>query len=64
VYVQGEGIKEEECEMKEEMTDIKDEVITPSTVEDTFTVYVKGEDVKVENTGIQGKIQKLIKRTK
>ena len=65
VNIHGEGIKKEECEMKEEMVSIKDEVITSSTVEntctveDTCTVYVKGEDIKMENTEIQGKIQKI-----
>ena len=39
--------------MKEELVYVKDEVITPSTVEDTCTVYVQG-DVKMENTEIQG----------
>ena len=55
VYVQGEGIKEEECELKKEIVYIKDKVITPSTVENTCTVYVQGEKVKMENSGIQGK---------
>ena len=35
------------------MVYIKDEVIAPSTVENTCSVYVQG-DVKLENTGIQG----------
>ena len=39
----------------EEMVHIKDEVITPSTLEDTCSVYVQG-DVKLENTGMQGNI--------
>ena len=50
VYVQGEGIKEEELK---EIVNIKDKVITPSTVENTCTVYVQG-DVKMENTRILG----------
>ena len=39
----------------EEMVHIKDEVITPSTLEDTCSVYVQG-DVKLENTCMQGNI--------
>ena len=49
---QEEGIKVEECELKKKMVYIKDKVIT-HTVEDTCTVYVQGEDVKMENIGIQ-----------
>ena len=39
--------------MKEEIVYIKSKVITPSTVENTCTVYVQG-DVKMENTRILG----------
>ena len=55
VYIHGEGIKKEECELKKEMIYIKEKVLIPSTVEDTCTVYIQG-DVKMENTGIQGNI--------
>ena len=36
------------------MDSIKVEVITPSTVEDTCTVYVREEDVKMEVSGDEG----------
>ena len=39
----------------EEMVYIKDEKITPSTLEDTCSVYVQG-DVKLENSWMQGNI--------
>ena len=45
-------MKEEE--IKEENVCIKDEVPSPSTEEDTCTVYIKEEDVKMENTEITG----------
>ena len=54
VYIHGEEIKVEECELKEEMVSIKEKVITPSTVEDTCTVYVQGEEIKMESAGNQG----------
>ena len=48
-----EEIKEEAFE-NNVMVSFKDEVITPSTVEDTCTVYVQEEDVKMENSGDKG----------
>ena len=48
-----EEIKEEAFE-NNVMVSFKDEVITPSTVEDTCTVYVQEEDVKMENSGDEG----------
>ena len=36
------------------MNSSKDEVITPSTVENTCTVYVQEEDVKMEVSGDEG----------
>jgi len=39
----------EEFEMKEETVSIKVEILPGSTVEDTCTVYVQGEDMKMES---------------
>ena len=42
----------ENIEIKEE---IQEEILPSSTVEDSCTVYLKEEVIKMENTGIQGK---------
>ena len=43
--------------MEEEKVTIKEEI---STVEDTFTVFVVGEDVKEESTENQGKVKHFL----
>ena len=43
--------------MEEDKVTIKDEI---STVEDTCTVFVVGEDVKEESTENQGKVKYII----
>ena len=48
-----EEIKEEVFE-NNLMDSNKNEVITPSTVEDTCIVYAQEEDVKMENIGDEG----------
>ena len=48
----------ENIEIKEE---IQENILPSSTVEDTCTVYVKEEVIKMENTGIQGKFSKKCK---
>ena len=45
----------EEFEIKEEIVSIKEEILLSSTVEDTCTVNLHKDDIKIENTGIQGK---------
>ena len=45
----------EEFEKKEEIVSIKEEILPSSTVEDTCTVNLHKDDLKMENTGIQGK---------
>ena len=47
----------ENTEIKEE---ILEEILPSSTVENTCSVYIKEEDVKVEITETQGKINKKI----
>ena len=46
-----EGLKMENIEIKEES---QEEILPSSTVEDTCTVYIKEEDVKVEITETKG----------
>jgi len=53
-----EELKMENIEIKEE---IQENILPSSTVEDTCTVYVKEEVIKMENTGIQGKFSKKCK---
>ena len=43
--------------LEEDKVTIKEEI---STVEDTFTVFVAGEDVKEESTENQGKVKHYI----
>ena len=50
-----EEINLEEFEMKEETVFKEEEIRPSSTVENICTVYVQGEKVKMENSGIQGK---------
>ena len=53
-----EELKLENIEIKEET---EEDILSSSTVEDTCTVYVKEEVIKMENTGIQGKFSKKCK---
>ena len=46
----------EEFEIKEEIVSIKEEILHFSTVEDTCTVNLHKDDINIENTGIQGKL--------
>ena len=52
-------IKEElnikEFEIKEEIVSFQEEILPSSTVDDTCTVNLHKDDMKMENTGIQGK---------
>ena len=45
----------EEFETKEEIVSFQEEILPSSTVEDTYTVKILKDDMKMENTGIQGK---------
>ena len=47
-----EGLKMENIEIKEE---IQENILPSSTLEETCTVYIKKEDVKVEITETKGK---------
>ena len=51
-----EELKIEEFEIKEEIVSIKEEILPSSTVEAKCTVNLKKDGIKIENTGIQGKI--------
>ena len=51
-----EEINIEEFEIKEEIVSIKEEILPSSTVEAKCTVNLKKDGIKIENTGIQGKI--------
>ena len=46
----------EEFEIKEEIVSFKEEILPSSTLETKFTVNLQKDDIKIENTGIQGKI--------
>ena len=46
----------EEFEIKEEIVSFKEEILPFSTLEAKFTVNLHKDDIKIENTGIQGKI--------
>ena len=46
----------EEFKIKEEIVSIKEEILPSSTVEAKCTVNLKKDGIKIENTGIQGKI--------
>ena len=41
---------------KEEVVSIQEEILPSSTVEDTSTVNINKDDIKMENTEIQGKL--------
>ena len=44
----------EEFEIKEEILSIKEEILPSSSVEDTSTVNLNKDDIKMENTEMQG----------
>ena len=44
----------EEFEIKEEIVSFKEEILPSSTLEAKFTVNLHKDDIKIENTGIQG----------
>ena len=46
----------EEFEIKEEIVSIKEEILPFSTIQDTCTVNLNKDDIKMENTGVQGKV--------
>ena len=50
-----EDINLEEFEMKEETVFKEEEILLSSSVENMCSVYIQGEKVKMENSGIQGK---------
>ena len=50
-----EEINIEEFEIKEEIVSFQEEILPSSTVEVTCTGNLHKDDVKMENTGIQGK---------
>ena len=50
----------EEFEIKEEIVSFQEEILPSSTVEDTCTVNLHKDDIKIENTGIQGKHNNLV----
>ena len=45
----------EEFEIKEEIVSFQEEILPSSTVDDTCTVNLHIDYIKMENTGIQGK---------
>ena len=49
----------EEFGIKEEIVYIKEEILPSSTVEDTCTINLLRDDIKMEYTGIQGKLEKF-----
>ena len=49
-----EELNTEEFEIKEEIVSFKEEILPSSTVE--FTVNLHKDDINIENTEIQGKI--------
>ena len=46
----------EEFEIKEEIVSIKDEILPSSTIKAKCTVNLQKDDIKIEHTAIQGKI--------
>ena len=54
-----EELNKEEFKIKEEIVSFKEEILPSSTVEDTCTVNINKDVIKMENTGIQGKIKKI-----
>ena len=57
-----ENIKEEldleEFDIKVEIVSNKEEILPSSSVEDTCTFYLQQDDIKMENTEIQGNFTK------
>ena len=51
-----EEINIEEFEIKEEIVSFKEEILPSFTVEAKCTVNLNKDGIKIENTGIQGKI--------
>ena len=51
-----EELNTEQFEIKEEIVSFKEEILPSSTLEAKFTVNLHKNDIKIENTGIQGKI--------
>ena len=49
-----EELNTEDFEIKEEIVSFKEEILPSSTLE--FTVNLHKDDIKIENIGIQGKI--------
>jgi len=54
-----EELNMEEFKIKEEINSFKEEILPSSTVEDTCTFNINKDVIKMENTGIQGKIKKI-----
>ena len=46
----------EKFEIKEEIVSFKEEILSSSTLDAKFTVNLHKDDIKIENTGIRGKI--------
>ena len=46
----------EEFEIKEDIVSIKEKILPFSTIQDTCTVNLNKDDIKMENTGVQGKV--------
>ena len=55
-----EKINIEEFEIKEEIVSFQEEILPSSTVEDTCPVNLHKDDIKIENTGIQGEHNNLV----
>ena len=49
-------MEKDEPDIKEVAVSIQEDILPSSTVEDTITIYVKEEDVKIEITEIKGKL--------
>ena len=49
----------EEFKIKEEKVSIKDKIPSSSSIEDTCTVNLHKDDIKMENIEIQGKLKKI-----
>jgi len=50
----------EKFEIKEEIVSFKEEILPFSTLEAKFTVNLHKDDIKIENTRIQGKINNFV----
>jgi len=51
-----EDLNIEDFETKEELISFKEPILPSSTVEDTYTVNLHKDGIKMENTEIQGKL--------